>query len=98
MVVAYKLFNGHKVTIAAAPTIHSVTKGGKRGMAKAVSIKKLGNKKKIMKHRKLAYESSNVKVAKVTGSGKIKAVKKGKCKIWVYAQNGVYKEIKVTVK
>ena len=51
-----------------------------------------------MKHRKLAYESSNVKVAKVIGSGKIKAVKKGKCKIWVYAQNGVYKEIKVTVK
>ena len=124
MVVAYKLFNGHKVTIAAAPTIHSITKGGNRGMAKAVSIAKLGNKKKttkitlkarktakikaveiradkkkkIMKHRKLAYESSNVKVAKVTGSGKIKAVKKGKCKIWVYAQNGVYKEIKVTVK
>lgn len=51
-----------------------------------------------MKHRKLAYESSNVKVAKVTGSGKVKAVKKGKCNIWVYAQNGVYKEIKVTVK
>ena len=72
-------------------------KARKTAKIKAVEIR-ADKKKKIMKHRKLAYESSNVKVAKVTGSGKIKAVKKGKCKIWVYAQNGVYKEIKVTVK
>ena len=30
--------------------------------------------------------------------GKIKAVKKGKCVIYVCTQNGIYKTIKVTVK
>lgn len=50
-------------------------KARKTAKIKAVEIR-ADKKKKIMKHRKLAYESSNVKVAKVTGSGKIKAVKK----------------------
>lgn len=64
---------------------------------KASEVKAQKNKP-IMKHRKLAYESGNTQVATVTKSGKIKAVSSGTCKIWVYAQNGVYKEITVTVK
>ncbi|RHP38936.1 hypothetical protein DWZ49_16150 [Ruminococcus sp. AF33-11BH] len=47
---------------------------------------------------RLYYESSNTKVVTVTSDGVIKAMRKGNCKIWVYAQNGVYKVITVTVK
>ncbi|RHS67089.1 hypothetical protein DW958_03320 [Ruminococcus sp. AM46-18] len=47
---------------------------------------------------RLCYESSNTKVVTVTSDGVIKAMRKGNCKIWVYAQNGVYKVITVTVK
>ncbi len=55
--------------------------------------------KKLKRHRSVwvFFESSNTKVATVTKKGVIKAKAKGTCTIYVYAQNGVYKEIKVTV-
>lgn len=64
---------------------------------KASEIKQ-NKKKKIRQHRKIKYESSNTKIASVNGKGVVKAKKKGKCDIYVYAQNGVYKKIKITVK
>lgn len=70
-------------------------KKGKTFKIKASEIKK---DKKIKKHRAICYESSNTKIATVNSKGKIKAKKKGKCTIYVYAQNGVYKTVKVTVK
>lgn len=70
-------------------------KKGKTFKIKASEIKK---DKKIKKHRAICYESSNTKIATVDSKGKIKAKKKGKCTIYVYAQNGVYKTVKVTVK
>ena len=121
-VKAYKLVNGKKVITDTSVSIHAVTKGGNYGVAKAVSITKIGNKKnvtevtlkkgksaqitavevkkdkKIKHHRNLCYESSNTNVATVTSNGMIKATGKGSCTIWVYAQNGVYKAITVTVK
>ena len=57
-----------------------------------------GKKLKVKKHRAIAYESSNKKIATVSGKGVIKAVGKGTCYIYAYAQNGVCKKIKVTVK
>lgn len=122
IVKAYKLVNGKKVIIDTSVSVHAVTKGGNYGVAKSVSITKIGNKKnvtevtlkkgktaqitavevkkdkKIKHHRKLCYESSNTKVATVTTNGMIKATGKGSCTVWVYAQNGVYKAITVTVK
>lgn len=68
---------------------------GKTAQITGKSIKK---DKKISNHRGLAYESTNSKVAAVNKSGKITAKKKGSCKIYVYAQNGVCKTITVTVK
>lgn len=53
---------------------------------------------KIKKHRKISYETSNAKVAIVSGRGKITAKGKGKCTIYVYAQNGTYAKVTVTVK
>ena len=38
------------------------------------------------------------KVVTVTSDSVIKAMRKGNCKIWVYAQNGVYKALKIIVK
>ena len=75
---------------------------------KTVSVKKnktfklkpeLKYDKKIKTHiAKFRYESSNPSIAAVNKSGKIKGKKKGKCDIYIYAQNGLYKKIKVTVK
>ena len=122
IVKAYKLVDGKKVITDISVSVHAVTKGGNYGVAKAVSVTKIGNKKnvtevilkkgktaqitaaevkkdkKIKHHRKLCYESSNPNVATVTAKGMIKAIGKGSCTVWVYAQNGVYKAITVTVK
>mgnify|MGYP000647600969 FL=1 len=122
IVKAYKMVDGKKVITGTSVAVHSITKDGKYGVAKAVSIIKIGNKKndtevtlkkgktaqitaieikkdkKIKHHRNLCYESSDTVVATVTPEGLIQAVGKGTCTIWVYAQNGVYAALTVTVK
>ena len=56
-------------------------------------------KKKPINHvKKLRYMSTNTAVVKVTKSGKLKAVGKGKATVYVYSNNGTAKAIKVTVK
>ncbi len=57
-------------------------------------------KKGIAKRNKpfLRYISSNIKVATVSETGKIKARGKGTCKLFVYAANGVRRTLTVTVK
>ncbi len=55
--------------------------------------------KKVLQHvRKVRYYSSNINVATVNKSGKIKATGTGKCTIWAIANNGVRTSVKVTVK
>lgn len=68
---------------------------GKTAIIKGTSVKK---DKKIKRHRGLAYESTNPAVASIISSGTILARKKGNCKIYVYAQNGMSKTITVHVK
>lgn len=70
-------------------------KKGKTFKIRASEVKK---DKALKKHRAICYESSNTKVATVTKKGKIKAKTKGKCTVYVYAQNGKMKKVKVTVK
>ena len=48
--------------------------------------------------KEFRYATSNKKVATVSSEGKIKAVGKGTCTIYVYARNGYAKKVKVTVK
>ena len=55
-------------------------------------------KLKVRKYVGLRYESTNKTIATVSRSGKITARKKGVCYIYAYAQNGVYRKIKVEVK
>ena len=78
------------------------------GLKKSITLKAgktkkikpiLKSKKKVKTHiAKFRYESSNKKVATVTKKGVIKAKKKGSCTIYVYAQNGLCKTVKVKVK
>ncbi|MBR2189433.1 MAG: hypothetical protein IJ860_08530 [Eubacterium sp.] len=54
----------------------------------------------VRKHRTygVMYESDNISVATVNQKGKIKGVGRGTCYIYAYAQNGVFRRIKVQVK
>lgn len=63
-----------------------------------IKVKTKLSGKKLKTYRKISYESSNNKIATVNSKGKITAKKKGKATIYVYAQNGVSKAVKVTVK
>lgn len=85
---------GKKVS---AKSLKFTFKKGKTIKIKATEIP--AEKKKIIKqYRAICYESSNKKIATVTKNGKIKTVKRGTCKIYLYAQNGVYKAITIKVK
>ena len=70
----------------------------KAGKTFKISAKEIKNKKPLRKHRQICYESSNKNVATVTKKDVIKGMAKGTCKIYVYAQNGICKTVKVTVK
>ena len=72
----------------------------KQGRKFKLKVKQIAESKKVKlkKHRKTAFESDNQNVAVVSKKGVITAKKKGKCSVYVYAQNGVYKQVKVTVK
>ncbi|MCR5624203.1 MAG: Ig-like domain-containing protein, partial [Lachnospiraceae bacterium] len=58
---------------------------------------KVNKKRKLDIKRLLSYESSDTKVATVAEDGTITGVAAGTCTVYVYAQNGMYKEIQVTV-
>jgi len=68
------------------------------GTGKSVTLKAALKKKgKVKIHRKVAWESSDVSIA-IVKNGKITGKKAGSCYIYAYAQNGLAKRIKVTVK
>lgn len=73
---------------------------GKTVKIKASIVKQDKRKKLLLKEHgaKLRYTSSNTSIATVSSTGKIKAVKKGTCYVYVTALNGISKKIKVTVK
>lgn len=54
--------------------------------------------KKVKKHRKLKYASSNSEVAAVNSSGQITAIAPGTCYVYAFTQNGRYSRVKITVK
>lgn len=90
-----KQTNAKKITVKKSKLTMKV---GKTSTIKA-SIKKENNKKVLLKHSaKFRYYTDDRRVATVNKKGKIKAVGSGKCYIYVIANNGVYKKIKVTVK
>ena len=66
--------------------------------AKAVRVDKKKRELPDAHGRKFRYRSVNTGVAKVSKKGKITAVGRGTCHVYVFAKNGCAKKVKVTVK
>lgn len=92
-----KAGNFKKVTTAAKKDKVTLAKKGKTFKLKAKAVPE-SKKLKVSVHRKIQYECTNTKIASVSAKGVIKAKKKGKCFVYVYAQSGAYKKITVIVK
>ena len=91
-----KVGNDKKVTTAAKKGRVSIKKGKTfRLRAKPVPA---SSKLKVQRHRGMAYESTNKKIATVSSKGVIKGMGKGTCYVYAYTQNGVFAKVKVTVK
>lgn len=84
-----------KVTKASYSLAKGNTTKIKAKTVKANSKLKLLSKSHTPEFR---YATSNDDVATVSSSGKIKAIDKGTCYVYVYAVNGLAKRVKVTVK
>ena len=69
----------------------------KKFLIKAKQIPE-SSKATIHNHRKISFESGNPKVVSVSSKGKVKALKKGKAFVYVYAQNGICAKIKIVVR
>ena len=96
--VVYSTTDGGKFGNAKSIKVRKSTVKLKKGRTFNLKASVVKKNRKIKTYRKLAYESSNTKVATVSKKGVIKAKKKGTCTIYVYAQNGVYKKVKIIVK
>lgn len=71
----------------------------KKGKTATIKAKAIASKGKFKKYTSnIRYVSTNTSVATVSKKGVIKAKAKGKCYVYCYAQNGLYKKVKVTVK
>lgn len=71
----------------------------KKGKTAEIHAKAIFPKgKKVKAHVGVRYVVLNTDIATVSSSGKIKAKKKGKCTVYVVAQNGVSKKLTVVVK
>ncbi len=70
-------------------------KAGKTWRIKAKEIKE---SKPLRHHREVSYESSRPKALSVSKKGVLKAKKKGKYTVFAYAQSGVYKKVKISVR
>ena len=91
--VTYGGKKGNPVKITVKKNTIKLKKG------KSTTLKpQLISKKSVQTHiAKFRYESDDVNIAKVNKKGIVKAVKKGTCNIYIYAQNGIYKKVKIKV-
>lgn len=91
---------GNYKSVTVKKSVMNKAKSLKKGKTFKLNAKAVAQSKKlkVKKHVGIRYESTNKKVATVSNSGKITAKKKGTCYIYAYAQNGVFKKIKVVVK
>ena len=106
--------DGEEGILTKSCQVHVATSGGGYGNASAVkaekesvtlSVRKNTNvnatvvdKGNVDVHRELSYASSDPAIAKVNKNDRVTGVSEGSCYVYAYAQNGVYKQVKVTVK
>ena len=82
--------------IKVAKTSYTLNVGDKQKL-NAKSVKQEKNKKLLTHAQEFRYSSSNTTVATVSKTGEITAKQSGSCIIYVVANNGVMKKIKVNV-
>ncbi|MBQ1407890.1 MAG: Ig-like domain-containing protein [Eubacterium sp.] len=90
-----KAGNYAKITTKAKKNKVTVKRGKKFKLAAAA---KAPAKQKVKKIVDIRYESTKPAIATVDARGIIKGIKKGKCYVYAFAQNGLAVKIKVTVK
>ena len=90
-----KFSNGKKIKLKKSKF---TLKKGKTAKIKGSTVLEKSGKKPVTDVKKLRFKTSNKKVATVTAGGKIKAKGKGVCTIYVFANNGKAKKVKVVVK
>ncbi len=69
-----------------------------KGKKRMVTASIVTDGKPIDQHRGLVYESTDENIVSVTADGQLQAVGAGECTIYIYAQNGTYNTIDVTVR
>jgi hypothetical protein len=92
-----------KFTNVKSFTLSKASVSVKKGKSTKVSVKtyklEVTGKKELSDGHaaKFRYRSTNPKIAKVGKDGSITGLKAGKCKVYVYARNGLSRKIAVTV-
>ena len=91
---------GNHKSVKVSRTVIAKAKKLRKGKTLNLKAKAIAQSKKlkVRDHIGMRYESTNKKIATVSKRGKVTAKRKGSCYIYAYAQNGVYRKIKVTVK
>lgn len=100
-VTIHTAMKGQSATNAKAVTVNKSSVSLSKGKSFKIkaTIKKENKKKNVLKHEGLIrYYTSDKKVAVVDKKGKITAKGTGSCSIYVVANNGIYKAVKVKVK
>jgi len=73
-------------------------KVGQKQKIEATVVMENPKKQGLVHAKTLRYASGNPRVATVSSKGKITAVAPGTCYVYVYAENGVSRKIKVKVR
>ena len=91
---------GNHKSVKVSKTVIAKAKKLKKGKTLKLKAKAVPQSKKlkVKKYVSLRYESTNSKIATVNKKGKITAKAKGTCYVYAYAQDGVFKKVKVKVK
>lgn len=78
---------------------YSLKKGKSKKLSPRLVLKNSNKKRLPDKYApKFRYQSTNTKIATVSRKGKVTAKKKGNCKVYIFAANGMTKTVNIKVK
>ena len=90
---------GGKYGNAKKVTVNKSSVSVKKGKTYQLEAKVTNTSKYAKYHaRSVRFVTDNPSVARVSNSGKIKGISKGTCYVYCFANNGIYKKVRITVK